>query len=82
MIIPHRRARLRRLPAFETIAGWARVMGISPYKCGELVKAASVEVRQKGRMKIIYLRDWRKMDPDLWESLRLAREVNEEEDAA
>jgi hypothetical protein len=81
VVISPRRNRLRRLPAFETIAGWARLMGISSYKVGELVKAANVEVRQRGRMKVVYLIDWRRMDSDLFESLRLARQASEEDAA-
>lgn len=76
-----RRDRLRRLPTFETVAGWARWMGISRYKVWELVKSCDVQVRRRGRQRIIYLIDWRRMDPDLWESLRLSREADEEDAA-
>lgn len=76
---------LRRLPVCETVAGWARLMGLSSYKTWELVRGLEQRdgvalVRPRGRMRVVYLCDWRKLDPDLFESLKLARELNANDD--
>lgn len=83
MSIP--RHRVRRFPAFDTIAGWARLVGVSPYKCRRLLDASGIHPRFYGKLQVVYLSDLRRMNPDLYESLRLRRGLDmedEEEEAA
>lgn len=76
------RHRVSRFPAFDTFAGWARLVGVSPYKCRKLMEACGIQPRFYGRLKVIYLSDLRKMNPELYESLRLRKQMDDEEDAA
>jgi hypothetical protein len=79
LIIPPRR--IRRFPAFETYSGWARIIGVSSYKCRRLMSASGISPRFHGKLKVVYLSDLRRMNPDLWESLRLRRELDQEDAA-
>ena len=76
------RHKVARFPAFDTFAGWARIIGVTPHKCRRLMHACGIEPRFFGSMKVIYLSDLRKMNPDLYESLRLRRQLDAEDEAA
>lgn len=80
MIIPPKK---RQIPICGTVAQWARFFGWSWYQTDQMIKAAAIAPRLKGSMKLYYLSDWRRMDPELWESLRLKAILEQpEEDAA
>lgn len=72
----------RRIPICGTVAQWARFFGWSWYQTDTMIKAANVQPKLKGTMKVYYLTDWREMDRELWESLRLRHEIEDEEEAA
>lgn len=78
MSIPRRK--VSRFPAFETFSGWARIMGVSPYKCKKVLDAVGVQPRFYGKMRVVTLASIRQQMPDLWESMRLRKQLGEEEE--
>lgn len=71
-----------RFRAAYTKAGLAELMNVTKRQARHILRQANVTPRRLGNRDYYFLRDIREALPELWESLRLKRELDAAEEEA
>lgn len=80
MTIPRHRHRVSRFRAFYSVTGLASLAGVTRQEMRHILKHLPLlKSRPFGGRSVYYMRDIRESYPDLWESIRLKRELDIEE---